>query len=330
MDIVEELTLRVKLLSFNDISVLSRWVAWTCSSLSDRGLKDLEHRITCSTQSATENLIQRIPFQFAPGLLQKLQAPKPPTISYFKTLPLHFEKLWAVYLLVLEHKDPARHSRIYIGTGTAAAYGIRSRMFTYDKRTPPEATDSAIPQFVETSLQAGYNIAHKCLLCWAALPMASDVFQLRSLFLILESVFALCFWAMRSRTKDYAMPPLCPWPRESFTYDGCCNHFSINEQIGIRHPDATSQEINCFAAERKAASVARREASRVPGARALTTKAWSRKNSAEQNFKCNVCVQTFDCGPRHQLTRRQLDTSIRSKRKSLASKEYSTGEVDLN
>lgn len=101
------------------------------------------------------------------------------------------------------------------------------------------------------------------------------------------------------------MPALCPWPRESFTYDGCCSHLSINEQIGAHHEDATPEEINRLAAERKAASVARREANRVPGAKALTTKACAEKHLEEQNFKCDVCIQTFDCDAKlssHLLT----------------------------
>jgi hypothetical protein len=72
-----------------------------------------------------ENFRQRIPFQFALGLLQTLQSPIPPTISYFKPLSLRLEKLWAVYLLVLEHEDPARRPRICIGSGTEAVYSIR-------------------------------------------------------------------------------------------------------------------------------------------------------------------------------------------------------------
>lgn len=301
----EELTFLTKLMSFNGISVLIQWLAWTCLSLTSRAIKNLEHEIAFPTQSAMENFRQRIPFQFAPGLLQTLQSPSPPTISYFKTLSLHLEKLWVVYLLVLEHEDQARRPRIYIGSATEAIYGIRKRMSQYEKRIQTGAANSAIPHYVETSLQEGYNITHKCLLCWAALPMASDVFQLRCLFLILESVFALCFWAMRSRTKDYFMPALCPWPRESFTYDGCCNHFSINEGIGARHEDATPEEINRLAAERKAASVARREANRVPGAKALTTKACAEKHLENQDFKCDVCIQTFDCDAKlstHLLT----------------------------
>jgi hypothetical protein len=98
---------------------------------------------------------------------------------------------------------------------------------------------------------------------------------------------------MKSRKRDYFMPALCPWPRESFTYDGCCNHFSINEQIGAHREDAAPEEVNRLAAERKLASTARREANRKPGAKALTTKAGREKNLAEQKFRCDVCDQTF-------------------------------------
>ncbi|TVY90318.1 ATP-dependent RNA helicase [Lachnellula willkommii] len=90
-----------------------------------------------------------------------------------------------------------------------------------------------------------------------------------------------------------ALPLLCPWPRESFTYDGCCNHFSINEGIKAHREDATPEEINRLAAERKLASTARREANRKPGAKAITTKAVADKNLAEQRFKCVPCDQTF-------------------------------------
>jgi hypothetical protein len=230
----------------DDISVFFLLLAWACLSLTNRALKNLELESTFPMQSAMANLMQRIPLEFAPGLLQILRSPTPPTISYFKTLSLRLEKLWAVYLLVLEHEDPARLPRIYIGSGTEVEYGIRRGMGVYDRRIQTGAADSAIPQYVETSLKEGDAITHKCLLCWTALPMASDVFELRCLFLILESVFALCFWAMKSRTKDYFMPALCPLPRESFTYDGCCNHFSINEKIGAHREDATPEEINCL------------------------------------------------------------------------------------
>ena len=56
---------------------------------------------------------------------------------------------------------------------------------------------------------------------------------------------------MKSREKDYHMPALCPWPRNSFTYDGCCTHLSINEQILGRNEDATPEEICRVAAENK-------------------------------------------------------------------------------
>ncbi|TVY21144.1 ATP-dependent RNA helicase ded1 [Lachnellula arida] len=277
----------------DDISVFFLLLAWACLSLTDRALKNLELDSAFPMQSAMANLMLRIPLTFAPGLLQIFRSATPPTISYFKTLPLSLDKLWAVYLLVLEHEDPARLPRIYIGSGTEVEYGIRCRMNQYKRRVQTGSANSAIPHYVETSLQEGYIIAHKCLLCWTALPKDSDVFELRCLFLILESVLALCFWAMKTRTKDHYMPLLCPWPRESFTYDGCCNHFSINEGIRAHREDATPEEINRLAAERKLASTARREANRKPGAKAITTKAVADKNLAEQRFKCVPCDQTF-------------------------------------
>lgn len=36
---------------------------------------------------------------------------------------------------------------------------------------------------------------------------------------------------VKSRTKDYYMPTLCPWKIESLEYDGCYTHFSINDTL---------------------------------------------------------------------------------------------------
>lgn len=283
----------MELSTTDDVSAFFLCLAWACLSLTNRALKNLELDTAFPTQDTMANLMERLPFQFAPGLLQVLRSATPPTISYFKNLALHLDKLWAVYLLVLEHKDPDRRPQIYVGSATEATYGIRKRMSQYDQRMETGIPDQVIPHYVETSLQEGYVITHKCLLCWTALPTASDIWMLRSLCLILESVFAMLFWAMRSRTKDYFMPALCPWSRESFTYDGCCNHFSIQEAIGARQPDATPEEINRLAAEKKAASVARREANRKPGSKAANTKAWYERTMADQTYKCVPCDQTF-------------------------------------
>lgn len=231
------------------------------------------------------------PLEFAPGLLQIFRSRTAPTISYFKTLPLHLDRPWAVYLLVLE-KDGHR-PRIYIGSGTKSECGVRSRMSSYDRRSRTENPDDAIPHYVETSLQEGYAITHKGLLAWTPLPLASERYALRCLFLVLECVCTLCFWAMKSRTKDYYMPALCPWPRDSLTYDGCCTHFSINEQIIGRAENATPEEINRVDAERKLVKGRQYSANKGPGVHAAQTKAYGEKALEEQRYKCTVCDLSF-------------------------------------
>lgn len=242
-----------------------------------------------------KKVFQRSRLQFAPGLLQVLQSPTPPDISYFKTLALNVIDLWAVYILVLE--KVGQRPRIYIGSGTDSENGVKCRMTTYDTRSAGKF-HKTIPHYVETSLKEGYVLTHKGLLVWIALPPASEAYLLRCLFLILECIFTLCFQAMKSRTKDYFMPDLCPWPRDSFTYDGCCGHFSINEMV-IGNPaslDMDHGEINRIAAEAKAAKEERKRMSKTPlgpGVNAARCKATRTNNLEEQKFKCGVCVLIF-------------------------------------
>ena len=47
------------------------------------------------------------------------------------------------------------------------------------------------------------------------------------------------------------MPHLCPWPRNSLTYDGCCSHVSIKEPVVGQNEEATSEEINHLVVEKK-------------------------------------------------------------------------------
>ena len=270
-------------LETDSISVFVLSLAWVCLSTTNRALKNLNLDEIFPTESAMEKIMRISPLQFASGLLQSFQSSTAPTISYFKTLPLFLDKLWAVYLLVLE-KDGER-PRIYIGSGTDSTAGVRRRMNCYKQR-------SALPYYVETSLQAGYAITHKCLLVWTALPLPSDRYKLRCLFLVLETIFTLCFWAMKSKTEDYYMPALCPWPRHTFTYDGCCTHFSINEQIVGHNEDASPEDINRVAAERKIVKNRLYTANRGPKHKA-NTKVYGEKALAEQRYKCTVCDLSF-------------------------------------
>jgi hypothetical protein len=64
------------------------------------------------------------------------------------------------------------------------------------------------------------------------------------------------------------------WPRESFTYDGCCTHFSINEQIVGRTENMPADEINRIDAERKIAKQRLYIANTGPGVYAANTRAY--------------------------------------------------------
>ncbi|KAK0109416.1 DEAD-box ATP-dependent RNA helicase [Cadophora gregata] len=284
-----------KLTSFDDISALLLWLAWTFLSVTSRAMFNIEHEVAFPARGAMESFWKRLPLQFASGLLPALQSSSPPTINYFKSLSLSPEKKWAIYLLVLEHEDSGRRPRVYVGSGTSVQMGVKSRLNKYDRREQNGTTgsDNPMPRWVEKSMLEGYKITHKCLLCWTGLPKASDVFHLRSLFLILETVFAFLFAAMVNRDKSYGMADFCPWSRESFTYDGLCGHSAMTEQLGIHHPDATPDEINRCAAERTAASVARREASRAPGSKATNQVNYINSHLGAADYRCEPCNQTF-------------------------------------
>lgn len=279
----------------DDIAVLVFWLAWTILSLTNPALKHPRFSALFSIESAMDAVYLSITLTFAPGLMDVFKSATAPTIEYFKTLPLDPNKLWAVYLLVLE-KDGQR-PRTYVGSSTNNGSGVRSRMQTYDRRSCG-GYDYVMPMFVERSLKEGFVITHKCLLVWTPMPVASKQYALRALFLTLETVFALCFWTMKSRVKDYFMPALCPWPRDSFTYDGCCNHFSINEgmstaNLAIPTDPRTPEEIDNADVERKKLYNRLTIARKGEGVHAAQAKAFRDQAYAKQTYKCDVCVLTF-------------------------------------
>jgi hypothetical protein len=141
---------------------------------------------------------------FAPGSIELLVAAKPPTIKQLKRLPTHHRGLWGVYILILERYR--RRSKAYVGRGTDKIYGVTPRVLTYHRAS----SKSQLPKLVWKAVHRGYRITHVGLLCWVPIPSARNQFLVRSLFLILETVFAFTLWAMVSRTKSYGMPKLLP------------------------------------------------------------------------------------------------------------------------
>lgn len=197
------------------------WLCWGLLTLTDAALKNPVHDMLFPTEDVMENLLSTV--TFAPGLIESLDSATPPTITFFKSLPTTPNGLWGVYLIVLE--KPGCRPQIYIGCGTDSVRGLYNRFGHYT----PEG--SRLPKLVLKAMTDGYRITHKGILCWASIPDSKKRFLLRSLFIILETVFSLALWAMESRTKSYGMPKFLSWPVDTLMYDGCCTHNAIHEVV---------------------------------------------------------------------------------------------------
>jgi hypothetical protein len=184
---------------------------WTCLFITPVTQKNPLFSQIIPSQAVLEELASMISLQFAPGLFEVLQGPAPPTILYFQTLLTLPIDVWAVYLLVLTKSG--HRPRIYIGSGTSSAVGVHSRFHQYDERTQ-------LPYYVQKSLDKGYEIVHKGLLCWISIPKPSLQPRIQSLFLTLEAALAYIFWVIRTVTKGYGMAHMCHWDWKTLEYDG--------------------------------------------------------------------------------------------------------------
>ncbi|KEF59044.1 uncharacterized protein A1O9_03887 [Exophiala aquamarina CBS 119918] len=158
-----------------------------------------------------------------PDLLEIFQAATPPSVD-FKKLPTDVESRWGIYAFVLE--KPGSRSAIYIGSGTNAIGGVKHRFFNYDN-------GYSLGKRVESTLNDGWSIAHKGLLCWGSIPTADLVPLLRVLYIALETVFAYVFWTM-TKTKGKGkrnMAHISLWELGTHTYDGLCSHPALLEGI---------------------------------------------------------------------------------------------------
>ena len=70
-----------------------------CLSTTKRALKSLQLDYVFPDENAMKKIMAMFPISFVPGLLETLQSATPPTIGYFKTLPLTLSlplsQLWA-------------------------------------------------------------------------------------------------------------------------------------------------------------------------------------------------------------------------------------------
>ena len=161
-----------------------------------------------TSEEAIEKLFETAGINFAPGLLEVIQCDEPPTIEYFKSLPVLPDDIeaqaWGIYVIVLEKEESLPLA--YIGSGTNSDYGIRVRLNEYDKGS----SYSNLPQHVSGALKDGYTIVHKGLLVEAPVPTAGLMPTIRTLLVTLEGTFQVTFWTMHTpRGKDWGMGGLC-------------------------------------------------------------------------------------------------------------------------
>lgn len=132
--------------------------------------------------------------EFPQGLLSILQGEKPPSIDFFMTLPPPPPTpSWGVYALVLEKENFP--PRLYIGSGTNSVGGVASRLRDYEKEV-------RLPKLVKASLEEGFRISHKGLLCWTSIPVAGKIPVLRLLMVAIEATFTFLFFAAKESIAD--------------------------------------------------------------------------------------------------------------------------------
>ena len=163
--------------SFTDILSFAVWLCWDCLSLTPDNFKNGFFALTLPTQRFVVQILLSSDFAFAPGLLEVLQPKTPPTITFFKSLPYHTVKSWAIYVFVLEKKD--FRPQIYIGSGTESMRGASARFHQYNG-------GHRFSKFVKRSLRNEYKITYTGLLCWTPLPSAVARIPLRAVFWLLR------------------------------------------------------------------------------------------------------------------------------------------------
>ena len=231
------------------------YLVWTLLSLAPRKLVNPTHYLVFTAMSVLTTVVTHSPISFVPDLHDVLLASSPPSLEWFKALPAPTYRCWGIYILVLE-KD-GFETKLYTGSATNQQSGVQLRWNNYDKL-------HSLPTLVKKAMDNGYTIVHKGLLCWTPTPLPMGRFFTRALFLLLETVFSLIFWTMRSRSKSYGMPPFCPWDIDNLPWGGLCSHAAAAELIRGEQDGLTAEQM-----ARKQAELAARRAEQLKRRRSL-------------------------------------------------------------
>ncbi|CAN9337257.1 unnamed protein product [Alternaria alternata] len=197
------------------------------------------------TSTVIAEICSAASLSFCPGLLDAMQAAAPPTLSWWKSLPVNQPRRWGVYCLVLE--KPGHIPLIYIGSGTDAKRGCPARLQIYEQLKHFHMW----PKYVLKAHRDGYAITHIGWLVSAPIPSAGIIPPVRLLFIAMEATFSFLFWTMKSADKDYGMASCCPWfGKGLFTYGGLCSHNALLEMV-CGNFDITPEEREAITAKVK-------------------------------------------------------------------------------
>ena len=153
--------------------------------------------------------------------------------------PIDIIKAWGVYIVVKKTNDIPL---IYIGSGTSVRGGVSTRLREYNL-----GRDKALSNYVNAAIQNGYEIIHKGLLVWCPIPSPANIPIFRLLFIAMETAFNFLFWSMKSEGKDYGRGNCCPWPRDSFSYNGFYG-YSFLVQLVAGNFDLSNEQLEAMAA----------------------------------------------------------------------------------
>ena len=273
---------------------------WACLSTAPRGQKNAIYSSVLPTHEAVKHFMSSLPVTFAPGLYSILQSPIPPDTSFFKTLPTESDNKWGVYLLTLEKRG--LKTKLYVGSGTGARWGVAARLRNYDYET-------TLPHYVARALQERYHIVHKGLLCWMTIPSASLVPALRVLFTALEAVFTFSFWTMIGTTEyGYGMGSICRWARRSLPYGGLCSHNPLIELPAGSDTLMTAEEL-----EAKALDYVRRHRERDKKNRELKLRQDREGHRAHETKKRKKYLDRHP-GAADEAQKRSITKAVKEKR----------------
>ena len=223
-----------------DIVSAMRLLVWRCVN-APTYINPHIRRVIPSQDRLCE-LFSLLGFTFCPGLLDVFQAPTAPSVVWLESLPTEIpHDTWGVYVLIL--KKGGHPSKVYIGSGTATN-GVRVRLCEH-------RNGKMSPYHVKAALSSGYKITHTALLAHAPFPGARYVREGRAVFLALEAALSCVFWAILRRDKDHGFAIICPWPRDSFEWDGLCSHSPLIEPILGVSDNLAPEELEKIATEGK-------------------------------------------------------------------------------